>query len=128
MSINKISLKDIRKDIQQKLLPAERQKFLGWRIAYLLVIGALLASGLLTVSFVYQNIYNTLANSYAIVILSTDLSMDRVDMNAFAAAEQAIARKNTGVDLPKNLRNVFLFGPVATSTPTTTATAKKTKK
>ena len=118
---NKISLSDIWK----KLSPAEKNTYLGWRLASILVAGVILMAGIATAGFVYQNIYSTLSNAYSIFVLNSALGTDTVDMDGYQKTAAIITNKKIIANIPAGIRNIFDYqAEVDTSTPTTT---KKTK-
>lgn len=105
----------------QKFTPLKKRRFLGWRIAYLVTVGSILASGLIVSFFIYQNTFATLTNAYNIMILSSELGADTVDMAAFEHAENTINNIGRTSEIPGDLRNLFEYNIVSpTSTVSTT--------
>ena len=87
-----------------------------WRVIYLSTLGVLAASAIFTFSFIYQNIFTTFDNAYSIIILSSELGMDTVDVAAFKKVEIVIKNKGGSIEIPNNLRNIFDYNIIATST------------
>ncbi len=121
MLTNKISLSDIWK----KLAPAEKDHYLGWRLASIMVAGSILFAGIITAGFVYQNIYSTLSNTYSIFVLSSELGMDIVDMDSYKKTADIIANKKIPASIPAEIRNIFDYQiDLEPATPTTTKPIK----
>jgi hypothetical protein len=114
MSTNKFSLK--------KLIKSPYPNNLGWRLASLVFFGLLLAGAIGTVNFVYVNIYNTLNNVYTIVTMGSNLEMNVLNLPLYEKTQQTFQQKNTPVDIPTDMRNIFEFYTPPTST---TSTANK---
>jgi len=114
MSINNLDIKDLLK----KFTPTQKRPFLIWRVIYMATIGVLVAGAIFTFSFIYQNIFTTLNNAYSIIILSSELGMDTVDVPAFEKMEKIIKSKGGHVAIPNNLRNIFDYNIIITSTAT----------
>ncbi len=112
-------------DLLKKLTPAKKRRFLGWRIAYFFTIGIILAGGMYTMLFVYKNIFTTLSNSYNIMVLSSELGMDNVDMNEFERARTAVDKHLEPTTIPDDLRNLFQYNIVVSATSTPTSTKKQ---
>jgi len=123
MLTNKISLSEIWK----KLAPAEKDNYLGWRLASIVIAGIIILAGITTAGFVYQNIYSTLSNTYSIFVLSSELGMDIVDMNSYQKTATIIANKKTVTVIPENIRNIFDYQVDLVVTTSTATTTKKTK-
>lgn len=85
-----------------------------WRVTSILTAGFLGAATILTVYFIYSNIYNTLSNSNAILILSSNVPNDIIDLQTYEKAKEAIANKNQVPVVPNNLRNIFSYGQGST--------------
>lgn len=102
------------------LLPplSKHTRYARWRLLSLSVFGLTLAGALWTGYFIYQNLFFTLANVNAIVVLSNNLTMDIVDLPGFQKAQGLISQKNNLPPLTAKVRNVFFYAP--TSTPATT--------
>ncbi|OGH94180.1 MAG: hypothetical protein A2538_01430 [Candidatus Magasanikbacteria bacterium RIFOXYD2_FULL_41_14] len=105
-----------------KSLPAWAQvkltggNYLGWRIASIIVVGTMLASALFSAWFIYHNIYNTIANSMTVVILGSSPYVEALDDTALQKARASLKLKNIVVTWPKNIRNIFSYPEIATST------------
>lgn len=116
MSINNLNFSEI-----WKRFDTERQsKYLGWKIASIIVAGMIVLSALLTAGFIYQNIYSTISNSYSIFVLSSELGMDTVDMDMYNKTNNVITAKQTPTEIPADIRNIFNFVDTTSSTISTT--------
>jgi len=110
--MNKITLADIWK----KLAPPDKNNYLGWRIASILTAGLITLALMLTAFFVYNNIYNTLANACSIINLNSELGMDIVDMDNFYKTAGIIDAKKKLTPIPPTVRNIFTYYSTPSST------------
>lgn len=88
--------------------------FFLWKILSILVIGAMLSCVILSVYFIYTQIYRTLDDANTIVVLNSDLQMDTINMGAFEHAKSLVALKNSTSSFTKPVRNIFLRVPTST--------------
>jgi len=93
--------------------------YTNWRIISILVIGVMAVSAFLTADFIYKNIYVTLSNANDIVILSSHLSIDTIDLKNYNLAEERKKYKTENFTWPQNIRNIFNYAISASSTTTT---------
>lgn len=89
--------------------------YLGWRIASIVVIGAMLTSALASAWFIYYNIYTTIANTTAITILGSTQYIDAVNTEEFEKAHALLQTKSITTVWTKNLRNIFEYTDIATT-------------
>lgn len=103
-----------------------KNKYGWWRIISSLVVAftALAAVGM--GYFIYQNTYTTLANANIIITLNSTLNVDIIDAKAHEDARQAIALKNSAVNIPIDIKYIFAYA--ATSTNAAPAAKKTLKK
>lgn len=99
--------------------------FLGWRIASILTVGAMLGSALFSTWFIYSNIYTTISNSASIILLGTTPPTDAIDINALSAAQVNLTLKSARTEWPKKLRNIFNYADTAPTSTTSTIYEKK---
>lgn len=101
------------------LLPT-KSRYQGWRILSIIVVGLATAAAIITAYFIYQNIFRTLENANAVVILSSNLNIDVIDTKAYNQTEELIKAKNTLFVWPKDVRNIFSYQALTTTYVTTT--------
>lgn len=97
--------------------------FLTWKLISIVVAGALACSILSVVYIIYLNVYVTLSESASISLLSSNLNLDIVDLNAHKQNLEAITKKKKQTVVTANIRNVFVYGP---NDHAATTSAKKT--
>ncbi len=100
--------------------------YLAWRIASIVVIGAMAGSVLLSSYYIYQNIYRTLVDATTIVQLNASMGFENIDLEMFNKDKSLIALKKTPGTLTAHARNIFAFvssTPLHDTTPSTTATS-----
>ena len=90
--------------------------FLLWQIINWVAITGLLLAAFFTVRFIYENVYLSLSNAYAIIVLSKDLDIEKIDATAFEKAQKALANKQIA-PIPDKLRYIFALPAISTSTP-----------
>ncbi|MEK7212871.1 MAG: hypothetical protein AAB678_00335 [Patescibacteria group bacterium] len=108
------ALENIKKYFGTALTPAKNTRYANWRLLSLSVFGLLLAGALWTGYFIYQNIFFTLSNVNAIVVLSTNLTADVVDFPNFQKVRNLIEEKKNLPPLPANIRDIFAYLPTST--------------
>lgn len=100
-----------------------------WRLISIFVVGFLTAAAGFTFYFIYQNIYNTIANTNAIVILNSELNISNVDINTFKKVESIMEMKQTAASstIPNSLKYIFDYekSPITITTSTSTTTPTK---
>lgn len=100
---------------------SDSRKYIRWRIVSIVVVGIMVGSAMYAASFVYKNIYVTLANANTIVVLSSNLGVDAVDIKNYNLAEEKKKKKMEDYSWPKDLRVIFKYeNNFNTSTSTTT--------
>ena len=87
-----------------------------WRLINILILGLLLSGAMFTYYFIYQNIYSTIANANAIVSLRSNLNIYDLDLQAYEKAQTAIVQKKQLEEFPPNIRNIFYYKTISTST------------
>lgn len=102
--------------------------YLGWRIASILIVGLMLGSAVFSIWFIYYNIYVTIANTASIVILQSSQKADTIDWNSFEQAQKNLLLKSDKTEWPKNIRDIFNYADIATTTTSTSAKTKYEKK
>ena len=101
--------------------PTSREQQI-WHIAYLILIGLLLASAIYTTWFVYQNVCDTIDNAMVIVQISPDLNNEVINLPLFEQTQISVTTKQTAIDIPANLRNIFeYYSSPLPGAPTTTS-------
>jgi len=83
--------------------------FSTWRIASILAVGVLCVSAFFAAIFIYKNIYTTIANTNAIVILQSSLNVDAVDSEAFEKAVNFVEQKKEKTPWDHNTRYPFEY-------------------
>lgn len=89
--------------------PLPKTKYSLWRLIYILVLGLLAATILLTSYFIYQTIYIGIANANAIVASETALSMYNLDIVSYEKNLALINQKKQLGGFPANSRNIFIY-------------------
>ena len=84
----------------------------AWRLASIGIVGFLGLAVILTIYFIYNNIYTTLSNSNVILILSNSPQSDMIDVDAYEKAKEIIIKKQQAITIPSKLRNIFT-GPTS---------------
>lgn len=95
-------------------------KYNRWRIISILIVGIMIGSAFYTTNFIYKNIYTTLANANTIIVLSSSLVVDAVDIKNYNLAEAKKKEKATVFAWPKDLRVIFNYENTSSSTSSTT--------
>lgn len=85
-----------------------------WRLLNIIVAGALLVGTTLAIYFINQNINIALVNTTLIADIKTRLTFDALDLEAYEKTKQIIAIKQVTKPIPKNLRNIFIYGQTGT--------------
>lgn len=94
------------------------EPYAKWRLASLALFGVLLSGVIGSFYFIYLNIYRTLDDAHSIIILNSNLSINKVNMESYEQAVRALKLKEKTSGIPKNIRNLFSYGPEsASSTP-----------
>ena len=106
-----------------KLTLAARGPYTFWRVASILVVGAMMASAGFTFFFIYENMYNALTNAVVIEKLSSSVNTYVVDLPRFYKTQALLEKKNERITLPPDLRNIFAWKEA--SVPYATSTKKK---
>ncbi|MBI5729375.1 MAG: hypothetical protein HY983_04030 [Candidatus Magasanikbacteria bacterium] len=92
-----------------------------WWLASFAFFGILLSSAIASSYFIYLNIFRTLDDAHSIVILNSGLAINSVNMESYQQATRALELKEKTSTIPKNIRDIFSYGPeTASSTPTST--------
>jgi len=94
------------------------EPYAKWRLASLALFGVLLGSVIGSFYFIYLNIYRTLDDAHNIIILNSNLSINKINMESYRQAALAIKLKEKPSSIPKNIRDIFSYGQTASSTPT----------
>jgi len=81
----------------------------AWRLASIGIVGFLGLAVILTIYFIYNNIYTTLSNSNVILILSNSPQSDMIDVDAYEKAKEIIIKKQQAITIPSKLRNIFTY-------------------
>lgn len=108
MLINKLGWSQL-KDLFGKNM-TNNSRYTAWRLASIGIVGLLSLAVLITIYFIYNNIYNTLSNSNAILVLSSSPQSDTIDITAYEKAKKIITTKQQAVIIPNKLRNIFSYG------------------
>lgn len=95
----------LNKPINLKFKPPG--KYAGWRLLSIVLVGLLLSTALFTFYFIYNNIYATMADANAVLILNTQLGGEAIDQAAYEKAVQLLAVKNTPFVIPTTTRDIF---------------------
>jgi len=95
--------------LTNKQLNKRRQnRYTVWKLIYLFAIALILSSTLYFAFFIYQNIFNTLSNSYAIGVLGGGASIDIIDNRSYDTAREAVNAKGETPPPPAKIRNIFI--------------------
>lgn len=113
MSINK-----------NKFQPTYKGSYGFWRLLKIITIGVLAFGAMFTYYFIYQNIYSTIANANAIISLKSRMGAYELDLQSYEKAKAAIIQKKHLEDIPTNLRNIFYYVTINTSTYVNTTTKR----
>lgn len=94
-------------------------KYAKWRIISILTVGVMALSAFFTGDFIYKNIYNTLSNANMIIVLSSNLGIDTVDIKNYNLAEERKKLKTESFSWGKEIRNIFIYESedITTTTP-----------
>ena len=79
-------------------------------------------SALYTANFVYKNIYITLSNASTIIVLSSNLGVDAIDVKNYNLAEEKKTLKTQPFVWPEKSRNILNYD---TKTSTSTTSTEK---
>jgi len=120
MLTTKISWSQLIELAKKELKIHSRYTF--WRITSIIVMGFLGLSTLFTVSFIYNNIYDTITNSAIILSLNNEMPEDMLDLQLFETAQNLVKKKKITTTIPSDMRNIFLYG---TGAATSTSNIKK---
>jgi len=91
-------------------------RYARWRILSMIIVGIMAASALLTANFIYQNIYVTLSNANIIIVLSSNLSVDTIDLKNYNLAEERTRYKTESFSWSDKIRNIFNYEVSGTTT------------
>lgn len=91
------------------------EPYAKWRLVSLVLFGFLLSGFVGSSYFIYLNIYRTLDDANNIVILNSSLAVNSVNMESYQQALHALKSKEGLSILPKNIRDIFSYGPETTS-------------
>lgn len=108
MLMNKLSWSQLGDLFKKNLKTTNR--YTAWRLASICTVGILGLVIIITIYFIYNNIYNTLSNSNAILILSSSPQSDTIDIEAYTQAKKTISKKEQTIIIPNDLRNIFIYG------------------
>src|SRR3989344_3963548 len=86
----------------------------AWRLASIGIVGFLGLAVILTIYFIYNNIYTTLSNSNVILILSNSPQSDMIDVDAYEKAKEIIIKKQQAITIPSKRRNIFTYDEAGT--------------
>lgn len=101
---------------QFKKLLGHQGKFGMLKIFGFSIIGVVsLAAGIFGY-FLYQNIFSTYANLGTIASFNTIARIEVIDKQSFTDTNKIKKLKETTVVIPENLRNIFIYKEVPTST------------
>lgn len=82
--------------------------YLVWKLLSIIAIGAMLASIIGSVYFLYTTIYRVLDDAYTIVILEADVQLDTINTKLYQRAQELVTLKNDTTSLPQEITNVFV--------------------
>jgi hypothetical protein len=83
--------------------------YASWRLASIIVVGILTIATLESVYFMYKNIYSTISNSTAIVLLGDAAGSQTIDIATFTRTEAILKNKIEPEIWPERLRNIFAY-------------------
>ena len=109
--------------IKEKFSLRKRAAYLGWRLFSIVVVGIMAGSVIVSSYFIYENIYRTLADANTVVILSSTVGIDAINITEYDNAERFLALKRTPFTISKDARNIFMYDS-STSTASTSSTKK----
>lgn len=82
------------------------------------------ASVIISVYFIYQNIFRTLEDANIIVLLNSAVNIDVINLPAYDKANDYLRLKVNNAQVPLNIRNIFSYGNQTSASPTPTSTKK----
>lgn len=106
----------INKNLDINQIFGSAGKYARWRIISILIVGIMIGSAFYTTNFIYKNIYTTLANANTIIVLSSSLGVDAVDIKNYTLAEEKKQKKAETFVWPTNLRTIFNYEITPSST------------
>ncbi len=106
----------INKNLDVNQIFGHAGKYAHWRIISILIVGVMIGSAIYTTNFVYSNIYTTLSNANTIIVLSSSLGVDAVDIKNYNLAEEKKKRKAESFTWPTNPRVIFNYEITPSST------------
>lgn len=112
---NYLTIEGLKKIWTASLAEQKSARHNNWQLISWSVIGALAGCIILTIYFVYLNIFNMLDNAAFITVLNAEMTMDTINADAYNKVRKAIELKTSVAQIPEDFRNIFMFG--ATSTP-----------
>ncbi len=110
--------------IKEKFLPQSNVAYLGWRVLSIIIIGVLTGSVIMSSYFSYQNIYQTIADANAVVVLSSTVGSDIINIPEYEKAEQFLERKRAPFFFAEGARNIFTYATASSTLPGATSTKK----
>lgn len=91
--------------------------YLAWRLFSIVLMGAMSASVIASVFFIYDSVYQTLGDANSIVALNSNVNLTTINQTVYTKARELVALKNTTNTIDKINRNIFI--PVITPSSTT---------
>jgi len=109
--------------VKPKTNTTKENYFNIWRMITIVIAIILTVSILGSGYFAYTNIYLTLGNAQSIFVMESNIEKDNVDAIGYEKARDNINKKKEIILINKNLRNIFEYATVATTTlPNATST------
>lgn len=85
------------------------KKYAAQKIINLLTMGALFGIIIWSIYFVYEYTYQTLNNVDNIIILSSDIGVNTIDIHAYEASQKNLKTKSSITNPPNVIRNIFYY-------------------
>lgn len=97
------------KKIKTPFLVTYTGKYALWRFINIIIMGALIGGALLTYVFIYQNIYNTISNTYAITELNANINWTALNSQDYTKAQDILKQKAEIKQISRTIRNIFSY-------------------
>jgi len=91
-------------------------QFTAWRLLNIIISGILLAVLIFFIFFIYQNVNTALINTAIALDIKSKTTFDTLNIKKYDAAKQIIEKKKQLPVLDKNVRNMFNYETVTTTT------------
>jgi hypothetical protein len=111
--------------LSKKTRISMRGKYQWWSVITYVMFGIMVGSILFSSMLIYNYTFRTLEDAHTIVLLNADSMVNNVNLDMYKKAVEAISLKNSIMNHPADLRNIFVYNtstaalqPVTTHVPT----------